>query len=481
MPPGTSKYDEKDGVPAPGLTRKSKTTPSTYQQTVTQETSLPHQSLPLGKGPRAKKTIKTCREDDGPQKQSPIKKAPVKTRRTCVSAEKESLLLKKATINVPNAVKAAAAANAAAKKRMVRPKLENKTTVMSKDKSYTILELLGSGGFGDVYKVEQSDTKLIFALKTEQNFASKSNPNERLKIETTVLQACNKIPEPERRQHFIKLIDKGVTARFKFIVMEMVGPSIDDIKKHFICGEFSKSTAAKLSNQALQGLFDLHCIGFLHRDVKPQNFCIGLNDKEDMLYILDFGIARQYTNRNGMDVRAARSYVKFLGTVRYASRTCHRAKEQSRKDDMETWIYMTVEMFDSGNIFWKKNVDRVAVLMEKEKFFSFQFPQVWNKTPACFKEVMQMVDKLQYAEEPNYPGIKAILEKGYREANIDLTQPFEWLGKLKNGLQKKTTTTVAPEPDEEDLEDDKPDKPVPKVRASQFSKADRTRQSKADD
>uniref|UniRef100_A0A0M3HLB9 Protein kinase domain-containing protein n=1 Tax=Ascaris lumbricoides TaxID=6252 RepID=A0A0M3HLB9_ASCLU len=45
----------------------------------------------------------------------------------------------------------------------------------------------------------------------------------------------------------------------------------------------------RISQQALEGIWDLHLVGFIHRDIKPQNFAIGIGDKNDLIYVLDLG------------------------------------------------------------------------------------------------------------------------------------------------------------------------------------------------
>ncbi|KAK6019453.1 hypothetical protein OSTOST_14912 [Ostertagia ostertagi] len=81
--------------------------------------------------------------------------------------------------------------------------------------------------------------------------------------------------------------------------------------------------------------------------------------------MLDFGIARKYTVGDTKEVKLPRAKVSFLGTVRFASRACHKQLEQGRKDDLECWIYM---LFDDANGLPWKRADRSKVVPLKEKF-----------------------------------------------------------------------------------------------------------------
>ncbi|KIH47352.1 hypothetical protein ANCDUO_22592 [Ancylostoma duodenale] len=83
--------------------------------------------------------------------------------------------------------------------------------------TWKIIKLLGSGGFGDVYKVVKQDNedKKEYAMKTEMCEGDKRML--RLKIEVRVLGLCQNVENPEKRKHFIELVDRGKTEKFKIL------------------------------------------------------------------------------------------------------------------------------------------------------------------------------------------------------------------------------------------------------------------------
>uniref|UniRef100_A0A914Z2U5 Protein kinase domain-containing protein n=1 Tax=Panagrolaimus superbus TaxID=310955 RepID=A0A914Z2U5_9BILA len=231
-----------------------------------------------------------------------------------------------------------------------RPKLEAGDAVSGMKYKFEVISLLGSGGFGDVYKVkpeEKADDIPDYgaAMKTELLNENNNPMMNRLKVECQILKMFETLP-PEKKMHFTEMYDRGITPSFKFIVMELVGQS------------------------TLEAVENLHEIGYLHRDIKPHNYSIGLGKRANIIYMLDFGIARQFVKSGTKVLRIPRECVKFLGTLKYASRACHQNKEQSRKDDLEAWYYMQLEFVDHPAVFWSQFKDRKQVIIAKEKMFA---------------------------------------------------------------------------------------------------------------
>uniref|UniRef100_A0A914Y954 Protein kinase domain-containing protein n=1 Tax=Panagrolaimus superbus TaxID=310955 RepID=A0A914Y954_9BILA len=211
--------------------------------------------------------------------------------------------------------------------------------------TWKIRRLLGEGGFGAVYEVVNTKTELSYAMKTELM----SEALKVLKMEVYVMRQAN----TNKAKHIVQCEDTGSYNDFLYVVMTMVGKSLQDVRKMCPGQKFSLGTALSIGIQSLEAIEELHQIGFLHRDIKPSNFAIGRPEINELrkVYLLDFGMCRRYTDDN-KQIRRPRSVAGFRGTIRYAPLSCHIRRETCRKDDIESWLYQQIEI-TRGALPWR--------------------------------------------------------------------------------------------------------------------------------
>ncbi|GMS99295.1 hypothetical protein PENTCL1PPCAC_21470, partial [Pristionchus entomophagus] len=113
------------------------------------------------------------------------------------------------------------------------------------------------------------------------------------------------------KSHFVKMHDKGKTHAFKYYVMDLIWLSLKDCVEKVCGGVLSAHAKITVARQTLKGIETLHDLGFLHRDIKKHNFAVGLPPKDNVVYCIDFGIARPYRDREG-GVMIPRERVHFM-------------------------------------------------------------------------------------------------------------------------------------------------------------------------
>lgn len=168
---------------------------------------------------------------------------------------------------------------------------------------YEILEELGSGGMGRVYKVFDQKIKEAVALKL---IKSEIAANEK-----TIERFANELKYSRKIAHrnVCRMYDLGHEGPVPYITMEYI--SGEDLKS-FIrrSGQLSIGKAVSLAKQVTDGLAEAHHLGIVHRDLKPTNIMI---DQEGNAKIMDFGIARS------LHVEGVTASGTMIGTPEYMS------------------------------------------------------------------------------------------------------------------------------------------------------------------
>uniref|UniRef100_A0A0N5C5F0 Protein kinase domain-containing protein n=1 Tax=Strongyloides papillosus TaxID=174720 RepID=A0A0N5C5F0_STREA len=302
-----------------------------------------------------------------------------------------------------------------------REDLKINKTIKTKRGTYTIDKLLGEGGYGLVYLVTSKKDQQKYAMKIER--VSKERTSPKLKVEVSILKKVSSIDR--ERSHFVKMYDRCKKKDYCLIVMDLLGPNIFDLKRKCRNLEFSESTSFNVGIQCLESIEDLHKFNFIHRDIKPTNFSVGTECKNNIVYLIDFGLARYILNGKG-DIKTPREICKFKGTIRYASRATHKGLENGKKDDVEAWIYMFVEFLPSSHLPWR-TLNRLEDVLLKKNMLRVEWPKLFNHSRYMkLQLLLDYIDTLSYAHPVDYNFIYSIINGVAEDNNIDLTSPLDW-------------------------------------------------------
>src|SRR6202162_4967622 len=168
---------------------------------------------------------------------------------------------------------------------------------------YEILELLGQGGMGAVYKARDTELERLVALKLiRADLAGNPEILRRFKQELILAREVT-------HRNVIRIFDLGQAKGFKFITMEFVeGRDLKSLIHEK--GKLTAEESVRIIAQVCRALESAHAAGVVHRDLKPQNIML---DAKDRVYVMDFGIAHSLETP-GMTQTGA-----LMGTPEYMS------------------------------------------------------------------------------------------------------------------------------------------------------------------
>ncbi|UMM25816.1 hypothetical protein L5515_005480 [Caenorhabditis briggsae] len=315
---------------------------------------------------------------------------------------------------------------------------------------------IGSGGFGDVYRViDERSTKSPqqeYAMKTEIHGAHQ----RRLTIEKSILKEIDAYTTANSKtRHFCELIDSGQTADYSWIVMTLIGPSLDSVRR-MLNKQFSKPCVINMAVQILEAVEIMHEVGFIHRDLKPGNICTGNPPQDDhILYILDFGISRRiFKNHKSREHRNKRDRVPFYGTRKFCNRACHMEQDQGRKDDMETYVYTVLDLFhNERGLPWSKCLGEPKKIVEKKKALCANpTKELDPMIPASIARILIYLNGLKFQDPVDYRLIENELLSARKE--VSTSEPsdehMDWTGKLEKLVKdaKKNKKAATPKGEE---------------------------------
>ncbi|ELK29017.1 Casein kinase I isoform alpha [Myotis davidii] len=299
---------------------------------------------------------------------------------------------------------------------------------------YKLVRKIGAGSFGDIYLAINVTNGEEVAVKLE----SKRARHPQLLYESklyNILQGGVGIP---RMRWY------GQEKEYNVLVMDLLGPSLEDLF-NFCSRRFTMKTVLMIADQMISRIEYLHTKNFIHRDIKPHNFLMGIgphSNKSDTAGKRKRSTAAVQNNKTKQHI-PYREDKSLTGTARYASINAHLGIEQSRRDDMESLGYVLM-YFNRSSLPWQG----ITAATKKQKYekiserkMSIPVEVLCKGFPAEFAMYLNYCRGLRFEEAPDYVYLRQLFRILFILLNYQHDYAFDWTTLQQNAAQPQATTS----------------------------------------
>lgn len=185
---------------------------------------------------------------------------------------------------------------------------------------------LGTGGFGEVFVGTHKQTGATTAIKVQKRDVAAAEDEARC---YQILAGGDGIPT---------LHAHGQEGARHYIVVDLLGPSLEKVFTKGFHEEFTTSTVLVIAEQMITCLQFVHSMGIVHCDIKPSNLLIGRGARSAEIYLTDYGVSCCYLDASGKHLPLEEE--GHCGTATYSSIRAHEGLRQYPRDDLESLGYV---------------------------------------------------------------------------------------------------------------------------------------------
>ncbi|KAJ6221366.1 hypothetical protein RDWZM_007178 [Blomia tropicalis] len=307
------------------------------------------------------------------------------------------------------------------------PKRMNELTELIIDSHYRLIKQIYSGTFSDIYMGEHIQTGEKIAAKLES-----------IKCRIPLLQIEHRFYRKLFGEIGIPFIMfYGQCDQHTVLVMPLLGPSLESVFD--MCKrQFSMKTILYIAIQLLTRFETIHRHGIVFRDVHTENFLLGVEDKINVIHVIDFALAKSFVDETtGKHISLKTQTNRYVGTIRFLSLNGHRGCEQSRRDDLESIGYILLYFLKQGKLPWS-GLRKLAGKVRYQKIYEYKssipIETLFHGFPIEFTNYLRYVRALEFEDEPNYQYMQTLFINLFQRENYRDDGSYDWSNRLTTGL-----------------------------------------------